>query len=199
LVNDEIPLNAGCLKPLKVVIPEGSLLNPRHPAAVVAGNVETSQCITNALYGALGIMGSSQCTMNNFAFGNEKYQYMETIAGGCGAGPDFDGADLVHSNMTNSRITDPEILEFRYPVLLESYAIRQGSGGKGRHQGGSGGTRRVRFLQPMTASILSNNRNWVQRGDGRVEQLGGCRSVEVAPGDVIVIETPGGGGFGVSP
>ncbi len=213
LVGDEIPLNAGCLRPLKIVIPEGSLLNPRFPAAVVAGNVETSQCITNSLYGALGILAASQCTMNTLSFGNARYQYLETIAGGCGAGPDFDGADLVHSNMTNSRITDPEVLESRYPVLLEAYAIRPGSGGRGAHRGGDGGMRRIRFLEPMTVSILSNNRriapfgmaggepgktgaNRVQRGDGRVEALGGCATIEVAAGDVIVIETPGGGGFG---
>ncbi len=216
LIDDEIPLNAGCLKPLKVIIPEGSLLNPRFPAAVVAGNVETSQCITNALYGALGVMGSSQCTMNTLSFGNAQYQYLETIAGGCGAGPTFDGADLVHSNMTNSRITDPEVLEFRYPVLVESYAIRAGSGGRGRHRGGNGGTRRIRFLQPMTVSILSNNRrvapfgmaggepgstgrNWVERSDGRVEPLGGCQSIQVAAQDTVVIETPGGGGYGAPP
>ena len=213
LVDDEIPLNAGCLKPLKVVIPDGSLLNPRYPAAVVAGNVETSQCITNALYGALGVMGASQCTMNNLSFGNTKYQYLETIAGGCGAGAHFNGADLVHSNMTNSRITDPEVLEFRYPVVVESYAIRAGSGGGGRHRGGHGGTRRIRFLEPMTVSVLSNNRriapfgmaggeagkiglNWVQRADGHIEPLGGCESIEVGPQDAVVIETPGGGGYG---
>ena len=215
LVDDEIPLNAGCLKPLKVIIPDGSLLNPRHPAAVVAGNVETSQCVTNALYGALGLMGASQCTMNTLSFGNAQHQYLETIAGGCGAGPTFDGADLVHSNMTNSRITDPEVLEFRHPVLVECYEIRAGSGGRGAHRGGNGGTRRVRFLEPMTVSILSNNRriapygmaggeagktgvNWVRRADGRVEQLGGCETIEVGPQDVVVIETPGGGGYGVA-
>ena len=218
LIDDAIPLNAGCLKPLKVIIPDGSLLNPRYPAAVVAGNVETSQCITNALYGALGAMAASQCTMNTLTFGNAEHQYLETIAGGCGAGPTFDGADLVHSNMTNSRITDPEVLEFRYPVLLESYAIRAGSGGRGRHRGGNGGTRRIRFLQPMTVSILSNNRriapfgmaggepggtgrNWVERSGversrGRIEPLGACESIEVAAQDVVVIETPGGGGYG---
>ena len=216
LIDDEIPLNAGCLKPLKVIIPDRSLLNPRFPAAVVAGNVETSQCITNALYGALGVLGSSQCTMNSLSFGNARYQYLETIAGGCGAGPAFDGADLVQSNMTNSRITDPEVLEFRYPVRLENYAIRAGSGGRGRHRGGDGGTRRIRFLQPMTVSILSNNRrvapfgmaggepgstgrNWVERSDGRTVPLGGCESIEVGALDVVVIETPGGGGYGAPP
>ncbi len=224
LVEDEIPLNAGCLKPLAIVIPEGSMLNPRDPAAVVAGNVETSSCITNALFGALGVLASSQGTMNNFTFGNERHQYYETISGGSGAGirdlaagalseEGFDGTDVVQTHMTNSRLTDPEVLEFRFPVRLDSYAIRHGSGGRGRWHGGSGGTRRVRFLEPMTASILSNNRavapfglaggepgqagrNSVERADGRVETLTHIGSVEVGPGDVFVIETPGGGGFG---
>jgi 5-oxoprolinase (ATP-hydrolysing) len=213
LVNDDIPLNAGCLKPLNVLIPEGSMLNPVFPAAVVAGNVETSQCITNALYGALGVMAASQCTMNSLSFGNDEYQYMETIAGGTGAGPTFSGTGVVHSNMTNSRITDPEVLEFRYPVVLECYRHRPGSGGEGQHQGGDGGERRIRFLQPMTVSILSNNRkiapfgmsggrpgglgrNWIRRASGAVQELQGCESAEVASGDVIVIETPGGGGYG---
>lgn len=215
LVKDEVPLNAGCLKPLNILIPEGSLLNPKYPAAVVAGNVETSQCITNALYGALGVMAASQCTMNSFSFGNDRYQYMETIAGGTGAGPDFDGTSAVHSNMTNSRITDPEILEFRYPVVLESYAIRKNSGGAGLHRGGNGGSRRIRFLEPVTASILSNNRrvppfgmaggaagrtghNWVERVDGSIVDLQGCQSIDLENGDAMVIETPGGGGYGTS-
>jgi N-methylhydantoinase B/oxoprolinase/acetone carboxylase alpha subunit len=158
LVDDEIPLNAGCLKPLKVIIPPGSMLNPHYPASVVSGNVETSTCITNALYGALGVMAASQGTMNNFTFGNARYQYYETISGGSGAGEGFDGTDVVQTNMTNSRLTDPEILEFRFPVRLESYAIRAGSGGAGRWHGGNGGVRKVRFLEPMTAAILSNNR-----------------------------------------
>ncbi|HJV63316.1 MAG TPA: hydantoinase B/oxoprolinase family protein, partial [Albitalea sp.] len=213
LVNDDIPLNAGCLKPLKVVVPEGSMLNPRPPASVVAGNVETSTCITNALYGALGVMASGQCTMNNFTFGNERYQYYETISGGSGAGPDFDGTSVVQTHMTNSRLTDPEVLEFRFPVRLESYEIRKGSGGAGRHRGGDGGVRKLRFLEPMTASILSNGRhsgafgmaggqagmpglNRVERADGRVEKLDHIGSTEMQPGDVFVIETPGGGGYG---
>ena len=158
LVDDDIPLNAGCLKPLQVIVPEGCMLNPQPPAAVVAGNVETSQCVTNALFGALGVMAASQCTMNNFTFGNETYQYYETISGGSGAGPDFDGASVVQTHMTNSRLTDPEVLEFRFPVRLDSYAIRAGSGGAGRHRGGDGSVRRVRFLEAMTASILSNGR-----------------------------------------
>ncbi|GAB3431565.1 hydantoinase B/oxoprolinase family protein [Massilia solisilvae] len=215
LVDDEIPLNAGCLKPLKVIIPQGSMLNPRYPASVVSGNVETSTCITNALYGALGVMAASQGTMNNFTFGNARYQYYETISGGSGAGEGFDGTDVVQTNMTNSRLTDPEILEFRFPVRLESYEIRQGSGGAGRWHGGNGGVRKVRFLEPMTAAILSNNRihapfgmaggsagargtNTVVRADGRVERLGHIGKTDMAPGDVFVIETPGGGGFGES-
>jgi 5-oxoprolinase (ATP-hydrolysing) len=213
LVDDAIPLNAGCLKPLKVIIPPGSMLNPHYPASVVSGNVETSTCITNALYGALGAMAASQGTMNNFTFGNARYQYYETIAGGSGAGPGFDGTDVVQTNMTNSRLTDPEILEFRFPVRLESYAIRTASGGAGRWHGGNGGVRRVRFLERMTAAILSNNRlhapfgmaggaagakgrNLVERADGSVEELGHIGKTEMAPGDVFVIETPGGGGYG---
>jgi len=215
LVDDEIPLNAGCLKPLKVIIPPGSMLNPHYPASVVSGNVETSTCITNALYGALGVMAASQGTMNNFTFGNERYQYYETISGGAGAGEGFDGTDVVQTNMTNSRLTDPEILEFRFPVRLESYEIRPGSGGAGRWRGGNGGVRKVRFLEPMMAAILSNNRihapfgmaggapaergrNSVVRADGRVDQLSHIGKTDMAPGDVFVIETPGGGGFGKS-
>jgi 5-oxoprolinase (ATP-hydrolysing) len=213
LVDDEIPLNAGCLKPLKVIIPPGSMLNPHYPASVVSGNVETSTCITNALYGALGVMAASQGTMNNFTFGNAKYQYYETISGGSGAGEGFDGTSVVQTNMTNSRLTDPEILEFRFPVRLESYEIRAGSGGAGRWHGGNGGVRKVRFLEPMTAAILSNNRihapfgmaggepgargaNIVIRADGRVEQLGHIGKTDMEAGDVFVVETPGGGGYG---
>ncbi|MEP6825906.1 MAG: hydantoinase B/oxoprolinase family protein, partial [Ramlibacter sp.] len=160
LVDDDIPLNAGCLKPLKVIIPPGSMLNPNSPASVVAGNVETSTCITNCLYGALGVMAASQCTMNNFTFGNASHQYYETISGGSGAGDGFDGTSVVQTHMTNSRLTDPEVLEFRFPVRLESYEIRQGSGGAGQWEGGNGGVRRVRFLEKMTASILSNGRKY---------------------------------------
>ncbi|KQV82523.1 5-oxoprolinase [Massilia sp. Root351] len=213
LVDDEIPLNAGCLKPLRVLIPPGSMLNPHYPASVVSGNVETSTCITNALYGALGVLAASQGTMNNFTFGNARYQYYETISGGSGAGEGFDGTSVVQTNMTNSRLTDPEILEFRFPVRLESYEIRQGSGGAGRWRGGNGGVRKVRFLEAMTAAILSNNRlhapfgmaggqpaqvgrNLVQRADGSIEQLGHIGKTDMAPGDVFIIETPGGGGYG---
>ena len=213
LVDDDIPLNAGCLKPLHVIVPEGAMLNPRPPASVVAGNVETSTCITNALYGALGVMASAQCTMNNFTFGNARHQYYETISGGSGAGPGFDGTSVVQTHMTNSRLTDPEVLEFRFPVRLESYGIRQGSGGAGRHRGGDGGIRRMRFLERMTASILSNGRktgafgmaggaaglpgiNCVERADGTVETLDHIGSTEMQPGDVFVVQTPGGGGYG---
>ncbi len=215
LVDDDIPLNAGCLKPLKVIIPSGSMLNPNPPASVVAGNVETSSCITNALYGALGVMAASQCTMNNFTFGNAQYQYYETISGGSGAGEGFDGTSVVQTHMTNSRLTDPEVLEFRFPVRLLSYEIRQGSGGAGRWHGGDGGVRRVQFLEPMTASILSNGRrhgafgmaggqpgalgiNRVVRADGRVEELGHIGQVQMQAGDVFEIHTPGGGGFGAA-
>ena len=225
LVDDDIPLNAGCLKPLKVIIPPGSMLNPNPPASVVAGNVETSTCITNTLYGALGVMAAGQCTMNNFTFGNARYQYYETISGGSGAGAiidaggkvvdGFDGTSVVQTHMTNSRLTDPEVLEFRYPVRLESYEIRAGSGGAGKWKGGNGGVRRVRFLEDMTASILSNGRvhpafgmaggqpgavgiNRVVRSDGRVEELKHIGQAEMKPGDIFEIHTPGGGGFGTA-
>nr|WP_255594898.1 hydantoinase B/oxoprolinase family protein [Acidovorax sp. sif1233] len=225
LVDDDIPLNAGCLKPLNVIIPPGSMLNPNPPASVVAGNVETSTCITNALYGALGLMAAGQCTMNNFTFGSTRYQYYETISGGSGAGGVWDangqlaggfaGTSVVQCHMTNSRLTDPEVLEFRFPVRLEGYEIRKGSGGAGQWKGGDGGIRRVRFLEPMTASILSNGRhhgafgmaggqpgavgiNKVVRSDGRVELLDHIGQAEMQPGDVFEIHTPGGGGFGSS-
>jgi 5-oxoprolinase (ATP-hydrolysing) len=199
------------------------MLNPNPPASVVAGNVETSTCITNALFGALGVMAGSQPTMNNFTFGNARVQYYETISGGSGAGGcydaqgvlvgGFDGTSVVQTHMTNSRLTDPEVLEFRFPVRLESYAIRQGSGGAGRWHGGDGGVRSVRFLEPMTAGILSNGRihpafgmagghsglpgiNRVVRSDGRVEELAHIGQVEMQAGDVFEIHTPGGGGFG---
>ncbi len=223
LVDSDIPLNAGCLKPLKVIVPEGSMLNPVYPAAVVAGNVETSQCVTQALYGALGVMSESQGSMNNFTFGNDQYQYYETISGGSSAGVTrnadgkivrgWSGTDVVQTHMTNSRMTDPEVLEWRFPVILEEYCIRQGSGGAGKWRGGNGGIRRIRFLEKMTASILSNNRataprgaeggadgqpgiNRVERKNGRIEVLAACAQAEMEPGDVFVIETPGAGGFG---
>ncbi|MDI1280566.1 hydantoinase B/oxoprolinase family protein [Brevundimonas sp.] len=216
LVDDAIPLNAGCMKPLELIVPEGSMLSPRYPAAVVAGNVETSQAVVDTLYGALGVLAASQGTMNNFTFGDETRQYYETIAGGSGAGPDFDGADAVQTHMTNSRLTDPEVLETRFPVRLDSFSIRRGSGGAGAHHGGDGVIRRVRFLEPMTAAILSNRRrvppfgvagglpgavgrNSVERADGTHEALGSTAEVQMQPGDVFVIETPGGGGFGPPP
>ncbi|MCO5760402.1 MAG: hydantoinase B/oxoprolinase family protein [Chromatiaceae bacterium] len=215
LVDDDIPLNAGCLRPLEIVIPPGSLLDPRPPAAVVAGNVETSQCLVDTLYGALGLLAASQGTMNNLTFGNERHQYYETICGGAGAGPGFDGASAVHTHMTNSRLTDPEILEWRFPVRVEDFAIRAGSGGAGRWRGGDGVTRRLRFLEPMTAAILSGRRrvppyglhggasgltgrNAVERADGRVEELAGTAVTAMGAGDIILIETPGGGGYGAA-
>ncbi len=213
LVDEQIPMNDGCLYPIDIVIPEGSMLRPAYPAAVVAGNVETSQVITDALYGATATMAAAQGTMNNFTFGNDRHQYYETICGGAGAGPDFDGTSAVHTHMTNSRITDPEILEWRFPVLLEAFEVRKGSGGAGRHRGGDGVHRRIRFLEPMTATILSNRRrvppfglkggaagqpgvNHVRRADGTIVAIGSTESVEMGIGDVFVIDTPGGGGFG---
>ncbi len=213
LIQENIPLNAGCLKPLTVIIPEGCMLNPIYPAAVVAGNVETSQNITDCLYGALGIMAASQGTMNNFTFGNERYQYYETICGGSGAGKNFHGTDAVHTHMTNSRLTDPEVLELRFPVFLESFSLREKSGGNGKYHGGNGVTRKVRFLEKMTAAILSSRRNiapfglaggaagkvgknYVVRKNGTTKNLDGTATVAMQPGDTFVIETPGGGGFG---
>ena len=214
MVDDEIPLNAGCLKPLRVIIPDGCMLAPRYPAAVVAGNVETSQAVTNALIGALGIMGAGQGTMNNFTFGdNAGYQNYETICGGAGAGPGFDGAHAVHTHMTNTRATDPEILEWRFPVVLESFSIRDGSGGAGANKGGNGIVRRVLFQAPMTAAIVSSHRrvapfgmaggspgktghNYVERADGTVDELTGTDMTQMNAGDRFIIETPGGGGYG---
>ncbi|HYM30548.1 MAG TPA: hydantoinase B/oxoprolinase family protein [Candidatus Cybelea sp.] len=215
LVDTDIPLNGGCLKPIELIVPEGSMLNPKYPAAVVAGNVETSQCITDALFGALGVMAAAQGTMNNFTFGNERYQYYETICGGSGAGADFDGTSAVHTHMTNARLTDPEILEWRFPVVLESFEIRRGSGGRGAHHGGDGTLRRIRFLEPMTAAILASHRTvppfglaggepgqvgrqWVERSDGTRDELEGRDRTEMRAGDVFVIQTPSGGGFGLS-
>jgi 5-oxoprolinase (ATP-hydrolysing) len=213
LVDDDIPLNSGCLDPLNVIIPPGTMLSPEYPAAVAAGNVETSQIVTGALYAALGVMAEGSGTMNNVTFGNEQYQYYETVASGSGAGDGFDGTDVVQTKMTNSRLTDPEVLEWRYPVLLESYRIRPGSGGAGRWRGGHGGVRRLRFNQPMTVTTLTGHRripafgmaggepgalgrHWVEHPDGTVTPMRGCDSVPVRPGDVFVIETPGGGGYG---
>jgi 5-oxoprolinase (ATP-hydrolysing) len=213
LVDDDIPLNSGCLKPLKILTREGSMLAPRPPAAVVAGNVETSQHVVDALYAALGVMANSQGSMNNFTFGDETRQYYETICGGVGATANAAGASAVHSHMTNSRLTDPEILERRFPVRIEAFGVRPGSGGAGVHPGGDGAVRRVRFLGSMDAALLASRRGTAPRGvagggsalpgaqrlisaDGAVTKLDGCFSVRVAAGDVIEIETPGGGGFG---
>ena len=213
LVRESIPLNAGCLEPLTIRLPGASLLNPAYPAAVVAGNVETSQCITDALLGALDACAAAQGTMNNFTFGNSRHQYYETLCGGAGAGPTFDGASAVHTHMTNSRLTDPEVLEQRYPVRVRLFAIRRGSGGRGAHHGGDGIVRDIEFREPMQAAILANRRrvppfglrggepgqcgrNFVVRADGRIEDLPATATVELAAGDRFVIETPGGGGYG---
>lgn len=213
LIDSDLPLNEGCLKPLKLIIPEGSMINPRYPAAVIAGNTEVSQAITDCLYGALGQLAASQGTMNNVLYGNQTHQNYETICGGTGAGPDHDGASGVHSHMTNTRMTDPEVLELRFPVRVEEFSLRRGSGGAGRFPGGDGVVRKLRFLEAMTATILSSNRitqpyglagggpgksgrNTLVRNDGSEVALQGNDEVAVAPGDMIVIETPGGGGFG---
>lgn len=213
LVDDDIPMNEGCLKPIEIILPKASMLNPEYPAAVVAGNVETSQAVTNALYGALGVMGASQGTMNNFTFGNDEYQYYETICGGSGAGGGFDGTSAVQTHMTNSRMTDPEILEWRFPVLLDEFSIRRHSGGAGKYKGGDGVIRKIKFLEPMTANILSNNRkvkpyglnggqpakggiNEIHRADGATERLDATAQVDMKTGDIFVIKTPGGGGYG---
>jgi 5-oxoprolinase (ATP-hydrolysing) len=213
LVADEIPLNSGCLKPVRVVIPPGCLLAPEYPAAVAAGNVETSQGITGALLGALGVMAEGSGTMNNVTIGNDRHQYYETVASGSGAGDGFDGTDVVQTHMTNSRLTDPEVLEWRHPVRVENYQIRAGSGGAGRWHGGAGGRRELRFGEPMTVTTLSGHRrvapygmdggspgelgrHWIERADGSVVPLRGCDSVQAGAGDVFVIETPGGGGYG---
>jgi 5-oxoprolinase (ATP-hydrolysing) len=214
LVGDDIPLNDGCLKPLTLVIPPGTFLSPNPGAAVVAGNTEVSQATCNALFGALGVIACSQATMNNFLFGDATRQYYETICGGTGAGPGFDGTSAIQTHMTNTRMTDPEVLELRYPVRQELFTIRQGSGGKGKWTGGHGSVRRIRFLEPMTAVIVSSRRNvapfgldggedgaagqqWVERSDGSRIALTGTDRAEISPGDAFVIETPGGGGYGV--
>ena len=213
LVDDNIPLNEGCLKPINIVIPKGCMLAPEYPAAVVAGNTETSQVVTDALFGALGVLAASQGTMNNVLFGNDTYQYYETVCGGSGAGPDFDGTSAVHTHMTNTRLTDPEVLEWRYPVMLDSFSVRHGSGGKGKFTGGSGSDRRIRFLEDMDLVIVSNHRivppygmaggepgqcgrNWVERADGTIVEMTGRDGTRVGPGDVFVLQTPTGGGYG---
>ncbi len=213
MVEDNIPMNAGCLEPVEIIIPEGSMLKPRYPAAVVAGNVEVSQAVTNCLFGALGALGSSQGTMNNLTFGNDAYQYYETICSGSPAGPGFDGTSAVHVHMTNSRLTDPEILETRFPVVLEDFHIRQGSGGKGRWNAGDGTSRTIRFRETMDCAILSSHRRvppfgvdggqpgevgqtLIRRKDGEVVALGGCDQVLLEAGEAVTVVTPTGGGFG---
>ena len=216
LVGDDIPLNEGCLKPITIVIPPGTFLSPMPGAAVVAGNTEVSQAACNALFGALRAVACSQATMNNFLFGDATRQYYETICGGTGAGPGFDGTSAVHSHMTNTRMTDPEVLELRYPVRLEEFSIRLGSGGAGEWRGGDGVVRRIRFMEPMTAVIVASRRDvppfgleggvdgapgrqWVERVDGNREVLSGTDIAELKRGDVFAIETPGGGGYGSAP
>jgi 5-oxoprolinase (ATP-hydrolysing) len=212
-VADNIPMNAGCLKPIEIVFGEDSMLSPKYPAAVVAGNVETSQAVTDTLFGALNALAAAQGTMNNFNFGSDRHQYYETICGGSGAGPGFDGTSAVHTHMTNTRLTDPEILEFRYPVVLESFSVRRGSGGRGKWNGGDGTLRVMRFCEPMDVSLLTGHRivppfgldggspgecgeNWVRRADGRMERLEGCDQTLVEAGEAIIIKTPSGGGYG---
>ena len=213
MVEDNIPLNEGCLKPLEIIVPPQSMISPEYPAAVIAGNVETSQVIVDTLFGALKVMAASQGSMNNFFWGNDTYQYYETLCGGAGATPQRDGCDAVHTHMTNSRLTDPEVLEHRFPVILENFAIRQQSGGKGKYTGGNGIIREVRFLEPMTATLLTGHRkvppygmnggaegqtgsNCVKRANGMLEALGTTAEVSLDAGDSIIIKTPGGGGYG---
>jgi 5-oxoprolinase (ATP-hydrolysing) len=213
MVDDEIPMNGGCLRPINIVIPKKSMLSPEYPAAVVAGNVETSQAVTNCLFGALGALAAAQGSMNNLNFGNAKYQYYETICSGSPAGPGFPGTDAVHTHMTNTRLTDPEVLEFRYPVLLEDFHVREGSGGRGRWNAGDGVRRTIRFLEKMDCTILSGHRrvrpfglaggeageigeNAVRRNDGRVEKLAGADATVIDAGETIIIQPPTAGGYG---
>jgi 5-oxoprolinase (ATP-hydrolysing) len=213
MVDDDIPMNAGCLRPIRIVIPEKSMLSPEYPAAVVAGNVETSQAVTNCLFGALEAMAAAQGTMNNLNFGNDRYQYYETICSGSPAGPGFPGTDAVHTHMTNTRLTDPEVLEARYPVVLEDFHIRKGSGGRGRWSAGNGVRRTIRFLEKMDCTMLSGHRrvrpfglaggeagqvgeNSVRRNDGRVETLDACDATEIDAGEAVIIQTPTAGGYG---
>jgi 5-oxoprolinase (ATP-hydrolysing) len=213
MVDDDIPMNAGCLRPINIIIPRRSMLSPEYPAAVVAGNVETSQAVTNCLFGALGALAAAQGTMNNVNFGNSKYQYYETICSGSPAGPGFPGTDAVHTHMTNTRLTDPEILEFRYPVLLEDFHIRKGSGGRGKWSAGDGVRRTIRFLERMDCTILSGHRrvrpfglaggepgqlgeNWARRKDGRLECLEGCDETVIDAGEAVIIQPPTAGGYG---
>ncbi len=213
MVEDKIPMNAGCLRPIRIIVPESSMLSPQWPAAVVAGNVEVSQAVTNCLFGALGALAAAQGTMNNVNFGNDRYQYYETICSGSPAGNGFDGVDAIHTHMTNSRLTDPEILESRFPVVLEDFHIRQGSGGKGRWKAGDGTSRTIRFLERMDCALLCGHRrvrpfgleggetgelgrNVVRRLDGTTEELGGCDQTVLDAGEAVTIITPTGGGYG---
>ena len=213
MVNDEIPMNAGCLKPINIVVPDDCMLAPKFPAAVVAGNVEVSQAVTDTLFGALGAQAAAQGTMNNLNFGNETYQYYETICGGSGAGPGHDGTSAVHTHMTNTRLTDPEVLEWRYPVVLESFTVRRGSGGRGKWNGGDGTLRMIRFLEKMDCSLLTGHRRvppsaWkaearanaartrCRRLNGEIEKLEGCDQTVIDAGEAIIIKTPSGGGYG---
>lgn len=213
LVGSDIPMNEGCLKPLNLVVPEGSMINPNAPAAVISGNTEVSQAIADTLYGALGVIAGSQGTMNNFVYGNDVHQNYETICGGTGAGDGFHGTSAVHSHMTNTRMTDPEVLETRFPVRVDEFSIRHGSGGLGKYVGGNGIVRRLRFLEPMTVTVLSSHRkvaphgaagggeasvgeNSVERADGHINELKGNDEVQLTVGDVFVMKTPGGGGYG---
>jgi 5-oxoprolinase (ATP-hydrolysing) len=212
MVDDDIPMNAGCLRPINIVIPKRSMLSPEFPSAVVAGNVETSQAVTNCLFGALGALAAAQGTMNNLNFGNSRYQYYETICSGSPAGPGFNGTDAVHTHMTNTRLTDPEVLEFRYPVVLEDFHIRLCSGGRGKWHAGDGIRRTIRFLEQMECTILSGHRrvrpfglaggeagqvgeNWVRRKDGRMERLQGCDETNIDASEAIIIQTPTAGGY----
>jgi 5-oxoprolinase (ATP-hydrolysing) len=212
MVDDDIPMNAGCLRPINIVIPKRSMLSPEFPSAVVAGNVETSQAVTNCLFGALGALAAAQGTMNNLNFGNTRYQYYETICSGSPAGPGFNGTDAVHTHMTNTRLTDPEVLEFRYPVVLEDFHIRLGSGGRGKWHAGDGIRRTIRFLEQMECTILSGHRrvrpfglaggeagqvgeNWVRRKDGCMERLQGCDETNIDASEAIIIQTPTAGGY----
>jgi 5-oxoprolinase (ATP-hydrolysing) len=213
MVDDEIPMNAGCLRPIKIVVPGRSMLSPEYPAAVVAGNVETSQAVTNCLFGALGALSCAQGTMNNLTYGNDNYQYYETICSGSPAGPGFNGTDAVHTHMTNTRLTDPEVLEFRFPVVLEDFHIRKNSGGRGKWHAGDGIYRRVRFREKMDCAILSGHRrvppfglaggeagrvgeNWVRRKNGTEEKLQGCDQTVLEAGEAVIIVTPTAGGYG---
>ncbi|MGB0499347.1 MAG: hydantoinase B/oxoprolinase family protein, partial [Rubricella sp.] len=216
LVGSAIPMNEGCLRPIHIVAPKGSFINPRYPAAVISGNTEVSQAIAEALYGAMGVLAGSQGTMNNFVYGNDRWQNYETICGGTGAGAGFHGCSAVHSHMTNTRMTDPEVLEARFPVRVRRFAIREGSGGAGLWCGGSGIVRELEFLEPCTVTVLSSHRetrafgvlggtegapgeNAIRKANGTLHPLAGNDRAELSAGDVFIMRTPGGGGYGAAP